>query len=272
MNETLIIVAAVIALVVLVVVAKKVRLDQREKRQATGVFWLQSLRVLLSHVQQHRGLTTGYLNGDQSLGPKIFQLQRAVSQDVNSITKADPWMEENERWKNVTQHWARLSGKYQENSKENNLNQHNKLIQSILFLIDEMAEEHDLLLVKSRNGKPLHFIWRELLMASECIGQARAIGSGVVASKECDSVSRIRLNYLSEKVKESTDLVWEEIPPSVDQREKLNTLLTCINSRVITDTPDIMVATFFEIATKALDSLHEQYDDVLENLTLKDRK
>ncbi len=271
MNATLIIAVALVILIVVAVVTKRVRLEQRSKRQATGIYWLQSLRVLLSHVQQHRGLTTGYLGGDKSLEPKIFQLQRSVSQDVKSITKSDPWMEDNERWKNITQHWARLAGKYQEHTKENNLNQHNKLIQSILYLIDEMAEEHDLLLVKSKNGKPLHFIWRELLMASECIGQARAIGSGVVAAMECDSVSRIRLNYLSEKIKESTDLVWSEIPPSTEQRERLNTLLTSINTRVVVDVPDIMVATFFEIATKALDSLHQQYDEVLDNLTLNNK-
>lgn len=268
MKEMTFVIIVVIAVSLLAIITKKMQASQRKKRQETGVYWLQSLRVLLSHVQQHRGLTTGYLNGDKALEPKIFQLQRSVSQDINGISRVDAWMTENERWQNITQHWARLAGKFASNTTENNLNQHNKLIQSILFLIDEMAEEHDLLLVKSRNDKPLHFIWRELLMASECIGQARAIGSGVVAAKECDSVSRIRLNYLSQKIKRSTDLVWQEIPPSPQQRDRLNTLLTCIETRVTVERPDMMVITFFDIATKALDSLHEQYDEVLDNLSI----
>ncbi len=258
----------ILTVILAAVVANYAKNIARLKRQQIGVKWLQCLRVLLSHVQQHRGLTSGFLNGDKSVEEKIYQLQSLVSADISNVVKVSGWITKTERWQNITQHWARLAGRFTGNTADNNLLQHNKLIQSILYLIDEMAEEHDLLLVRSYGNKPLHFVWRELLSASECIGQARAIGSGVVAAGRCDSVSRIRLNYLTQKIRSSTSIVWDDIPPTPMQRQKVEQLLSCIESKVIVDQPDIMLVTFFDVASNALDSLHEQYDEVLKSLKL----
>ena len=63
-------------------------------------------------------------------------------------------------------------------------------------------------------------------------------------------------------------MVWDDIPPTPMQRQKVEQLLNCIESQVIADKPDIMLVTFFDVATKALDSLHEQYDEVLDSLKL----
>lgn len=254
------------AVVLLIVVAVYIRKKQREQRQAIGVAWLQSLRVLLSHIQQHRGLSTGYLNGSHELMGQIHEVQGAISRDIKTVAALDDWMEHNSRWESITQHWARLSGRFQNNDVDNNLTQHNKLIQNMLYLIDDMAHDHDLLLLKSYNEKPLHFAWRDLLTAAECIGQARAIGTGVVAAKHCDTVSRIRLNYLCQKIERMTQAAWREMPPSESQKDKLSSLITCINADLIRTKPSISVTDFFHVASSALDGLHEQYDSIVQQL------
>lgn len=262
---TLVYIAVLVSIILATtVVGMRHRIKQRLKRQAVGLSWLQSMRQMLSHIQQHRGLTNGFLNGGQNLLKDIHPLQRIISVDINTISQIDPWIESNDRWQSITQHWARLAGGFEHNGSDNNLTQHNNLIQSILYLIDDMAQAHDLLLLKDEKNRPFHLSWRELLSAAEYIGQARAIGTGVSAAGTCDSVSRIRLNFLCQKITDNTARVWKDILPSETQRQSVDKLLKCINEHVVRERISLPATEFFEIASHALDSLHEQYDSLVE--------
>jgi nitrate/nitrite sensing protein len=266
MNTTMLIYAGLIAAILTGVIITSIgyRKKQRLKRQAIGLSWLQSLRRLLSHIQQHRGLSNGFLNGGKDLLKDIHPLQRKISVDIGNIACIDAWIESNERWQSITQHWARLAGGFERNSAENNLTQHNNLIQSVLYLIDDMAQFHDLLLLKDEHNRPFHLSWRELLSAAEFIGQARAIGTGVAAAGSCDSISRIRLNYLCQKINENTTRVWHDLAPQESQRLSVDKLIACIDEQVVHERVGIQAADFFDVASQALDSLHEQYDSIVE--------
>lgn len=256
----------VVVFCVIALIERRRRIKARNNRQRLGLSWLQSLRVFLASTQRHRGLTTGYLSGSHALMEEVLVLQKKVGRDMGVIAGVDPWMEDNARWQAITQHWARLAGRFEGNNVENNMNQHNALIQNILYLIDDMAQEHDLLLLHGRNGKPLHLVWRELLLAAEYVGQARALGMGVVAATHCDSVNRIRLKYLCQKVEENTERVWREIKPQGDSQVQVGRLLLCISEDVIRNTPSISPADYFLQASSALDGLHEHYDKIVEGI------
>ncbi len=266
MNTTMLMFACLmgVVLIVMAVMGIRHRRKQRLKRQAVGLSWLQSMRRLLSHIQQHRGLTNGFLNGGKDLLKDIHPLQRNISIDISDISRIDAWIEGNERWQSITQHWARLAGGFESNAADNNLVQHNNLIQSVLYLIDDMAQSHDLLLLKDDQNRPFHLSWRELLSAAEFIGQARAIGTGVAAAGSCDSISRIRLNFLCQKILENTARVWRDLAPQESQRLSVDKLVTCINEQVVHERVGIQAADFFYVASQALDSLHEQYDSIVE--------
>jgi hypothetical protein len=252
-------------LVGIIVIALRQHQIALQRRQEKGLQWLKNLKSLLSNIQKHRGLSNGYLHGNHAASADLQQIQGRVSQDLRQASRVDVLIEENERWQNITQHWARLAGNFKNLSPENNLTQHNNLIQSVLYLIDDMARQCDLMTLRSVNNKPLHLSWREMLGAAEYIGQARAIGTGVSAAQHCDSVSRIRLNYLCQMIEANTGRLWREIEPSEHQRRKVSDLLTCINSKVIKDTPEISAEDFFALASAALDGLHEQYDDIIKD-------
>ncbi len=236
---------------------------QREKRQKTGLQLLTGLRKLLAKAQKHRGLTTGYLNGSFDLENKIKMLQEEISTQCFMLASLGSWLKSNERWQLIEEHWQRLSSKYENNSPDNNILQHNQLIKNLLYLIDDMAQEHDLLQLKSKEGKNLQLAWCELLTAAECIGQARALGTGVVARKHCDTVSRIRLNYLSYKVEKSTHTAWAHLPPSREQKDRLQALLKYISEELLNKNLAISVGDFFNVASAAIDSLYQQFDEII---------
>jgi hypothetical protein len=266
LNNVYILFVLIVVVCAITFIERRRRIKARNSRQRLGLSWLQSLRVFLASIQRHRGLTTGYLSGSDSLMAEVVALQQKVGKDIGVIACIDPWMEENARWQAITQHWARLAGRFESNNVDNNMNQHNALIQNILYLIDDMAQEHDLLLLHSRNGTPLHLVWRELLLAAEYVGQARALGMGVVAAAHCDSVNRIRLKYLCQKVEENTGRVWRKIKPQGDSQTQVERLLLCISEDVIRNAPSISPADYFLTASSALDGLHEHYDKIVEDI------
>lgn len=243
--------------------SNRATLRRRQGRQAKGLLWLSSLRELLSNIQKHRGMSNGFLNGGHDLINDIERLQRNVSRDLSNIASVDDSIEDNSRWQGITQHWARLAGNYQNHDSAYNLAQHNMLIKNLLYLIDDLAQDCDLLLLKNREDKPLHLYWRELLAAAEYIGQARAIGIGVSTAEHCDSVSRIRLNYLCQQIEGNTERLWREIGSDPKQTSCIEKLVSCIHHQLVLDTPSISPSEFFSVATDAIDSLLEQFDRLI---------
>jgi len=237
--------------------------SQLIKKQKLGLKWLCLLRNLLAHIQQHRGLSSGYLNGGKELLKEIQPLHVIITREISDISSIGNWMENNSEWIDIIKHWKRISENYINNTAKNNLLQHNSLIQNILYLIDDMALEHSLQLLLTTDKKPLHYIWRELLYAAECIGQARAIGTGVTASGTCDSISRIRLNYLCQQVETKTSALNQELAFFTPEKNEISYLLNCIDKNVTREVPDIKSTEFFEIASRALNSLYDQYDEII---------
>jgi len=253
-------ISALLIVVFAIILSSQQRKKQRIERQRIGLIWLHRLRVFLSHVQQHRGMTSGYLSGGTGLLKEIKVLGAQVNKDISEIVVVDPWMKANSRWVGIEEHWLKLSANFQNIVTEDNLRQHNTLIKNILYLIEDMAQEHELLLLKTQGNHSLHLLWRELLAAGEFIGQARAIGMGVATAKCCDSISRIRLNYLCQKIESNTQLLWSEISPHDNQQQKVESLLRCINDEIIKDVPSVSPSVFFDTASDALNDLYLQYD------------
>ncbi|WP_126456789.1 nitrate- and nitrite sensing domain-containing protein [Sulfuriflexus mobilis] len=245
---------------IFVIASDRGRKKQLRKRQQTGLQWLTGLRELLAYIQQHRGMTTGYLNGADGLLKDIAPLQKRVIRQLQDISGIGTWIETQPRWEDISQHWSGLAKDFKNHSVDTNLHQHNTLIQSILYLIDDMAQRHDLLLLKDEQDKPLHLLWRELLTASEYIGQARAIGTGVSAAGHCDSIATIRLKYLYQKIEAKTQRVWADISPNAKQQARVEDFMRCLDEQILRERPSIAPEAFFSIATAALDSLLEQYD------------
>lgn len=252
------------SVLILAFLATRRRRKQRRQRQQRGLRWLEALRKMLDLLQQHRGLSTGYLNGSTSLLTQIKQLQAHIRDTQAQIIGVHASIQQNDRWQALSEHWARLTDKFRSLSTPDNLRQHNQLIQSLLYLIDDIAQQTDLLLLKNTGDQPLILAWRELLTAVECVGQARAVGTGAVAAGQCDTITRIRLNYLYQKIERTCSLAWETLPPSALQRTRVESLLTCIQEELLGRArPTLEVKAYFNTASDAVASLYEQYDHLV---------
>jgi hypothetical protein len=230
------------------------------QQQIIGIELLKKLRLIMADMQRHRGLTSAYLNGSQQVRADIAQLKVNVDRNMTQLVKDCSWFSSNERWKNIDQHWHRLSQGFHNHTVDNNLQQHNLLIKNVIFLIDDMAQSHFLVDVITKQNFPLYILWREILPACEYIGQARALSAATLSLGYCDSVVKIRLRFLIQKIESSSSNVWHRVSVNQHQKNKIKKLLACIDDDVIAMSGNMAVLAFFQIATDALDSMYEQYD------------
>src|SRR5690606_21551222 len=111
-------------------------------QQARGVLWLQAMRLLITHVQRHRGLSAGVLSGDRSLQSNMEEVRLQVSRDFEQIGSVGDWVKEHSGWQSITQHCARLAGNVYQLSLSRSIDQLNRLITNILAFVDEIADAH----------------------------------------------------------------------------------------------------------------------------------
>ncbi|MGX9416223.1 hypothetical protein ACWU4D_02615 [Vibrio sp. WJH972] len=229
---------------------------ESSRRRKEGIKWLKQFRLLLALVQQHRGLSNGLICGDKELLHRLTPLSQSINQLRDQLIVQGSWLSDNDRWSGIDSHWQRLSVNFETLSAKNNFDQHCKLITNILYLIDDVAEEYRLYEVKDKQEQSIRYLWQDLLVTAENIGQARALGTGVAAAGICTSVDRIRLSYLHQSI---TNVVKH----SSDKKAVVE-LLQVIEQKIIIDVPTVNAKSYFDSATVALESVLSEFDAILE--------
>lgn len=231
---------------------------QRERLFSQGIQYIKPLRLLLTNVQRHRGMTTGYINGNVQAKAEIEATSLLVDKTLQQIESFGSWMINNTKWISLIDHWARLSKAYEQADAENNFRQHNILIANILYLIEDVADDHYLL---KNSGNNTDTDWRHLLSIAEYIGQARALGMGVAIKGECTNVLRVQLNHLRHKIACNIEPAWPE-----KARTEINYLLLCIDTKLVVDKPNIQATEYFNLATRCIEHVLEQFDQQIDEL------
>ncbi len=231
-----------------------------EKLFRTGVIYLKGLRSLLMFIQQHRGLTNSFLNGNAAVAHEVKKLEVLIERDIQDVSSIAGWLQQNAKWDNILDHWSRMTGNYAKLDAEANLKQHNILIANVLYLIDDVAYAHHL--GKLGLVDTADTDWRNLLFIAEYIGQARALGMGAVSKGHCSSVLRIQLNHLHGKIESNINRSWSEAT-----REDFRLFLHTIEQQVVVDKPTIAPNEYFRLATGCIEHVLKEFDRQVESLS-----
>jgi hypothetical protein len=256
--------------VILVAYFKFHKVKDRKDLQAKGINQLKELRLVLYFLQKHRGLSSQKIKGKTGLETSIIDIQTNTQKIITRIASTNGEIKANELWLSVTEHWGKLSINYANYSVDNNVSQHNSMIQNLLYLIDDIAVSHELSRLKLPDIEDIRLIWKEWLTAIECIGQARALGSVILAEGICSSVSRIRLSYLQEKITVTTQLAWKGVPASESQRSLIHCLLACIKIEIInasnSNSLSLDSSDYFIQCSEVMDVYYQEFDQVINGL------
>jgi hypothetical protein len=240
-----------------------INITQRKKREEklfrTGIQYLKSLRQLLTHIQQHRGLTNSFLSGNLAAEADIEQLEILIKREIRDVEAVDDWIKVDSKWDSILDHWARVNANFKLSDAETNLKQHNNLIANLLYLIDDLAYAHHLGKLGLVGATDTD--WRNLLFIAEYVGQARALGMGAVSKGQCSSVLRIQLNHLRAKIQGNINSSW----PEAAQKD-FRYFLQVIEEQVIVDETRIAPMDYFRLATTCIEHVLQEFDRQIERI------
>ena len=216
-----------------IVIAFSIRGAKRskiKKSQLEGITYIIQLKPLISLVQQHRGLTSAWLNGDENVKPKLVNLQNEIKQVIHLLNKTD--LQANERWMSFYDHWQRMLEFKIKPSVSNSFDQHCSLIKNLSYLLEDTSETYFLTSEHHKGFPNIGYTWRELIVLTENIGQARAIGTGVSVQKHCSSVDKIRLSFLAENMTKVSTGTLNNLHYLPDEIEKHNNHIQIARSKI----------------------------------------
>lgn len=259
------IVPVIFVLVVLIVAF--VRHQAARQQQTQGVLWLQAMRMLITHIQRHRGISSAYLSGNNNFRSQMEEMQLQVSRDFEQISSVGDWIKTHNGWLLITQHWARLAGNVTRLPVERSIDQHNKLIKNILVLVDEIAVSHYL----SGQSGFKSALWRELLTLAELLGQLRALGTVLTTQggnweAELPPQTGQRVQSSIQEIVNTLEGPRCRSGIDPDLLQKILDFLSFIDSNLLSEGPITSSENFYQVATQAIDQVYDQFDDELSSV------
>lgn len=234
--------------------------DQYRNREnlRKGLETVARLKNVFVLTQQHRGLTNGYLNGDLQLKAQISDVTSDIQSIYSHLARDSSWIEGETKLEKLNKRWSQIASGFESQSASSNFEEHCQLIKQILYCIDDCAEYYTLYELKDSRQKSIRYLWQDLLIRAESIGQLRAIGTGVAAAGECSSVNKIRLHYLQDTIR--------KMGVSGGDKSSMNKLLNTVQNEIAVDVPKVNAKEFFQQATLTLETSIEEFDRAFENI------
>lgn len=264
--------------------------------QSEGIHINVMLRSMTQHLQEHRGMASSFLNGDESFQKDLDQKDAELNQDVELLGKA---LSENQDLSNTLSGWEEIKkglGNIQANLENmtpaESFETHTALIQKALELSQNISYDTSLLL----QDDSASFLLVEMTMTNlptmaEKMGQSRAKGSGVAAKKTISADEKQQLLNLLDSInlnlkdteKNVSLLLAEEsdskmLEGSYQKAIASTKLLSDTVSKEFLETDQIAVDSkeYFALATSAINDVYgflneaSEYLDEKANTELKD--
>lgn len=247
------------------------------QQESRGVQYYTPLLALLKDVQQHRGMSAAWLNGDASFKDLVTAKNADIEKDIAAVSQADQSLDSA---LHTTKEWTALSASIRDLvaktpswSGEQSYQEHTKLINSIITLISDVSDASKLTLDPDLDS----YYLMDVIMfkgpnLSEAVGECRSLGTGIAAAKagtpeQFDSLNRetILMRFLHG---EMDDSVQRALTANATLKPQLGDLaqttangITAAEDSIKTLTSNgkvtVSATDYYAAMTKSLDHIYE---------------
>ena len=162
------------------------RVIDSSQQELAGIEVIKPMARLVQHLQVHRGLSSGVLNGNEEMKGMRSAREKAVREALTAAeARLTPELAASTAWKKVAEAWAFIEKEGLELIQRENFEAHNRLIDELLVFQTIVADEYALtndpdidstyLIATAVDKSP---------QAIERMGQLRALGTGVLTRKQ----------------------------------------------------------------------------------------
>lgn len=163
--------------------------------ELAGLQVLKPLNRLVQYSQQHRGLSSGVLNGNEAMKDKRAAKEKEVTEFLAKTDAALPEkLRQSERWKFIRQEWEQISTQGLTWAPGDNIKRHSGMIAKALVLMVDVADEYRMTIDPELDTSYfMDTVVNKMPAMLEPMGVTRARGTGVLSSKTLTPQMRINL-------------------------------------------------------------------------------
>ena len=194
--------AIAIALLLLQLTLKLNESITATRAELQGLETVKPLQRLIQSMQQHRGLSSGVINGDASLAPKRTAKEKDVADALGSVDKTlrGPLAQAPE-WAAVKSEWELIRGGGMSLSAPENFAHHTTAIRHMLDFLARVGEDSRLALdPEYATAFIMSMAIHKMPETLEPLGQLRARGTGILAKKAISEPQRVEISRLISEI------------------------------------------------------------------------
>ncbi|MBL8450971.1 MAG: methyl-accepting chemotaxis protein [Dechloromonas sp.] len=180
------VVAVILAVFLFTIVTQLNRDITAAKNEVAGLGMLKPMNRLVQAMQQHRGLSSGVLNGNEAMKDKRAAKEKEVADFLSaSETALSPELRAHADWKAVRDEWEVIRTQGLNWSAGDNVKRHTALIDRVLLFMVTVADATELTLDPVMDTYyMMDTVVQKMPALLEPLGVTRARGTGVLSKKE----------------------------------------------------------------------------------------
>ena len=172
------------------------------ENELAGLQMLKPMNRAVQFMQQHRGLSSGVLNGNEGMKDgRASKEKEVLAAIVETDAGLSPVLRDNPLWQGVKADWAEISSKGMTMPPPENLKRHSAMIAKVLTFMVDLADQTQLTLDPAIDT----YYFMDTVVAKmpamlEPMGVMRARGTGVLSAQELSLDQRRDITALLERM------------------------------------------------------------------------
>jgi len=281
-----------VALVPLVVLSFTLvdHIDERIEaieHERQGLTYIQAVRQPIEHLQQHRGMTSAYLNGAKNFRDRIMNKRIDVDGAMEALLATDrelgAALGTDGKLSTLLAQWESIKRSSMNKQVGEAIQDHNDLVTGLIDLVSQVADASEITLDAELDTYYLgDAVVNNLINLTENMGRARALGSGAAAWGTVDEEAYVGLSVLASSIDSYAKRSDAGLQAAIRANKSLGEKLTApvaANSESIArmqallkkllSNPtqiDVDEKTVFDTATVAITGSYQLYDAIADEL------
>lgn len=253
---------------------------QVAKHELEGVQILKPMNRLAQNMQQHRGLSSGVLNGNETMRDRRAAKEKEVIATLQETDAAlTPTLRQQPLWQAIRSEWSAIQTQGLSWTAPENIKRHTQMIDKVLTFMVEVADETELTLDPANDTYyMMDAVVSKMPAMLEPLGITRARGTGILTRKELSPQMRIDMlttmaNMSATLKAQNLDLekAWRYDPtlqpvlePAARKfNDDVEKVLSLIREDILSERFDTNPQDYFALTTKVIDSGYATMFDIL---------
>ncbi len=186
---------------------------QTTQQELVGLELFPPLFLVIEQMQQHRGLSSGVLNGGTELENSRLLKQRSVTRAIRILEdKLKPEIVGSADWQEIRAGWTKIQKQGLRWAATENFTAHQKLIANVLRFRILLADRFYL---TSQPDIDVYYLLEAMLVELpdhlESLAQLRGVATGVLARKRASVAELIHVKTLSQKTQSAISTLGQDL-------------------------------------------------------------